>query len=84
MNEGKRIGRRGHGCELWSADDLSKYLGVPVATLNQCRHRGVGPPAIATYRPDPEANSIAWLIWHLTRSQGRRPPAARKPLTGSH
>jgi Protein of unknown function (DUF664) len=24
---------------------------------------------IATYRPDPEANSIAWLIWHLTRIQ---------------
>lgn len=21
------------------------------------------------YRPDPEANSIAWLIWHLTRIQ---------------
>jgi hypothetical protein len=24
---------------------------------------------IATYRPDPGANSIAWLIWHLTRGQ---------------
>jgi Protein of unknown function (DUF664) len=24
---------------------------------------------IATYRPDPAANSIAWLIWHLTRIQ---------------
>ena len=24
---------------------------------------------IATYRPDAEANSIAWLIWHLTRGQ---------------
>jgi uncharacterized damage-inducible protein DinB len=24
---------------------------------------------IATYRPDPEANSIAWLLWHLTRIQ---------------
>jgi hypothetical protein len=23
----------------------------------------------ATYRPDPEANSIAWLIWHSTRIQ---------------
>jgi hypothetical protein len=23
----------------------------------------------ATYRPDPEANSIAWLLWHLTRIQ---------------
>jgi len=24
---------------------------------------------VATYRPDPGANSIAWLIWHLTRIQ---------------
>lgn len=22
-----------------------------------------------TYRPDPEANTIAWLVWHLTRVQ---------------
>lgn len=25
--------------------------------------------ATADFRPDPEANSIAWLIWHLTRVQ---------------
>jgi hypothetical protein len=24
---------------------------------------------IATYRPDPGANSVSWLIWHLTRIQ---------------
>ena len=24
---------------------------------------------IAEYRPDPDANSIAWLLWHLTRVQ---------------
>ena len=24
---------------------------------------------VATYRPDPGANSIAWLIWHATRVQ---------------
>jgi Protein of unknown function (DUF664) len=23
----------------------------------------------ATYRPDPESNSISWLLWHLTRIQ---------------
>ena len=22
-----------------------------------------------TYRPEPGANSIAWLVWHLTRIQ---------------
>lgn len=27
---------------------------------------GLGPEAL-TYRPDPDANSIAWLLWHLTR-----------------
>lgn len=26
-------------------------------------------PAILTYRPDADANSIAWLVWHLTRIQ---------------
>ncbi|QDQ96319.1 mycothiol transferase [Tomitella fengzijianii] len=24
---------------------------------------------VAAWRPDPEANSIAWLLWHLTRVQ---------------
>lgn len=24
---------------------------------------------VATYRPDAEANTIAWLLWHLTRIQ---------------
>lgn len=24
---------------------------------------------LLTFRPDPEANSIAWLIWHLSRVQ---------------
>lgn len=27
---------------------------------------GLDPEALA-FRPDPEANSIAWLLWHLTR-----------------
>ena len=27
------------------------------------------PDAALTYRIDPEANTIAWLIWHLTRVQ---------------
>jgi len=24
---------------------------------------------VLSYRPDPDANSIAWLVWHLTRVQ---------------
>jgi hypothetical protein len=27
------------------------------------------PEEVAIYRPDDEANSIAWLVWHLTRVQ---------------
>ncbi|WP_111768186.1 mycothiol transferase [Nakamurella deserti] len=26
-------------------------------------------PEVATYRPDPDANTVAWLVWHLTRVQ---------------
>jgi uncharacterized damage-inducible protein DinB len=29
---------------------------------------GLGPEALA-FRPDDDANSIAWLVWHLTRIQ---------------
>src|SRR5690606_34301834 len=29
---------------------------------------GLDADALA-YRPDPDANSIAWLVWHLTRVQ---------------
>lgn len=32
------------------------------------RRRGLGPDELAA-RPTPEANSIAWLVWHLTRVQ---------------
>jgi predicted DNA-binding transcriptional regulator AlpA len=28
---------------LWSPQDASDYLGVPVATLYQWRYRGIGP-----------------------------------------
>ncbi|MEU4220869.1 helix-turn-helix domain-containing protein [Actinoplanes sp. NPDC026623] len=30
---------------LWSVSDLSEYLGIPVGTLYQWRHRGQGPRA---------------------------------------
>ena len=26
-------------------------------------------PDVLAFRPDPDANSIAWLVWHLTRIQ---------------
>ncbi|MDY7544385.1 DUF664 domain-containing protein [Cryobacterium breve] len=37
--------------------------GVVRAVLRQAG------PAVLEYRADPEANSIAWLVWHLTRVQ---------------
>jgi hypothetical protein len=27
------------------------------------------PPAVLAFRPGPHANTIAWLVWHLTRVQ---------------
>lgn len=39
-----------------------------VAELVASVTEGLSPEA-ATYRPDPEANSIGWLIWHLSRVQ---------------
>ncbi len=30
---------------LWSAEETAAYLGIPVATLYQWRHRRIGPPS---------------------------------------
>ena len=48
---------------LWTVDDLSAFLGVPVGTLYQWRHRRVGPPAAKVgrhLRYDPDAVR-SWL-----------------------
>ncbi|MCW2888361.1 MAG: hypothetical protein QOE54_4126 [Streptosporangiaceae bacterium] len=29
----------------WGPEDVSDFLGVPITTLYQWRHRGLGPPA---------------------------------------
>jgi len=39
--------------------------------IRECVHalvEGLTPDDLA-FRPDPEANTIAWLVWHLTRIQ---------------
>ncbi|MFG3418126.1 helix-turn-helix domain-containing protein [Micromonospora globbae] len=49
---------------LWTVEEVSAYLGVPVATLYQWRHRRVGPRASRVgrhLRYDP-ADVRAWLI----------------------
>jgi predicted DNA-binding transcriptional regulator AlpA len=44
MNSVSKIDR------LWSVEDVSEYLGIPVNTLYQWRYRGQGPAAIRVGR----------------------------------
>lgn len=55
--------KRSNMDRLWTVQDVSDYLGVPVATLYGWRHRGVGPAArrigrYLRYRP---ADVWAWV-----------------------
>lgn len=48
---------------LWSVEDVSEYLGVPIATLYRWRCRKYGPPSMrigryVRYRKDAV---LAWL-----------------------
>ena len=45
------------------ADAFERVHGIVHRTLDGMTRQGVG------FRPDPDANSVAWLIWHLTRVQ---------------
>ena len=48
---------------LWTVEDVSAFLGIPVGTLYQWRHRRVGPPAAKVgrhLRYDP-ADVRSWL-----------------------
>jgi excisionase family DNA binding protein len=52
-----------HLGRLWTVDDVSEYLGVPVKTLYQWRYQGCGPTAkrvgrYIRYRP---ADVVAWF-----------------------
>jgi excisionase family DNA binding protein len=47
----------------WTPEDVSLFLGVPVATLYQWRHKGIGPKSHRVgrhlrYKPD---DVRAWL-----------------------
>ena len=52
-------------CErLWSAQDVSAFLGVPVATLHRWRYLGTGPAAFRVgkhLRYDPDVVR-RWLV----------------------
>jgi excisionase family DNA binding protein len=57
---------------LMSVEEVADYLGVPVATLYQWRHKGSGPAAyrVGRYlRYDPKALRT-WLQEHLAVGNG--------------
>jgi hypothetical protein len=51
--------------------DIASLLVDAYDRVHGVVHRTVGGLTVEelAYRPDPAANSIAWLIWHLTRVQ---------------
>lgn len=57
---------------LLSAEEVAEFLGIPVATLYQWRHKGCGPDAYRVgrhLRYDP-ATVRAWLKEHLAVDRG--------------
>jgi hypothetical protein len=51
--------------------DIAELLIDAFGRVRDATHRAVdgAPRPVLTYRPDPDANSIAWLMWHLARIQ---------------
>jgi hypothetical protein len=51
--------------------DIAELLVDAVGRVQGMVHRAVAglTPSDLAFRPDPDANSIAWLVWHLTRIQ---------------
>jgi Protein of unknown function (DUF664) len=51
--------------------DISELLVDAFGRVRDATHRVLdgASSSVLTYRPDPDANSIAWLVWHLTRIQ---------------
>lgn len=59
---------------LLSAEEVAEFLGIPVATLYQWRHKGCGPDAYRVgrhLRYDP-STVRAWLEEHLADHHGPR------------
>ena len=61
------------GCErLWSINEVSDFLAIPVATLHQWRYLGSGPDAFRVgkhLRYDPDAVR-RWLVERCRRPEG--------------
>lgn len=60
------------GCErLWSINEVSDFLGIPVATLHQWRYLGTGPDAFRVgkhLRYDPDVVR-RWLVERCRRRE---------------
>jgi excisionase family DNA binding protein len=57
---------------LLSADEVAEFLGIPIATLYQWRHKGIGPGAYRVgrhLRYEPAAVR-EWLDEHLADHHG--------------
>lgn len=58
-------------CErLWTTSEVAEFLGVPVATLWQWRHAGIGPEAFKVgkhLRYDPDVVRL-WLVEDCQRA----------------
>jgi hypothetical protein len=51
--------------------DIAELFADGFGRVHDATHRTLdgASRSVLTYRPDPDANSIAWLVWHLTRIQ---------------
>lgn len=63
MTEGDEMDNVSRLNRLWSVEDVSEFLGIPVKNPHQWRHRGQGPAArrvgrYIRYRP---ADVHAWV-----------------------
>jgi excisionase family DNA binding protein len=63
----------GEDGRLWTAEDLARYLAVPLATVYSWKYRGEGPPALKIgrhlrYR---EADVEAWLQGRTAGTRGQ-------------
>ena len=67
MRRGAEVGGAPYGRSMTPADLLTDALGRVLEDVEAVLD-GLGEDALA-HRPTADANSIAWLVWHLTRVQ---------------
>ena len=60
--------------------DIAELLVDAFGRIRETTHGTVdgASRSVLTYRPDPDANTIAWLVWHLARIQDARREIERR------